>query len=218
VLKKLSSEYAGKGVFVRSSSNSEDLPNFSGAGLYTSVPNVREPEKVIEAIKTVWASLWNYEAYEARERKLVKHTDIYMGVLIQEGVNSESSGVIITSDPFNDKNNQFVYIAAKRGLGTRVVEGQRVAEQILYNPKTKVVRILTRSEEDSLVTFDENGGVKEIPIAGNREVLTDEVARRLAVVAIQIEKIFGGKTQDIEWAVMKGQIYIVQSRPFVTKS
>src|SRR5215216_5038061 len=45
VLEKVAREYTGKGLFVRSSSNSEDLPNFSGAGLYTTVPNVRGDEQ-----------------------------------------------------------------------------------------------------------------------------------------------------------------------------
>ncbi|MBV9209051.1 MAG: PEP/pyruvate-binding domain-containing protein [Acidobacteria bacterium] len=218
VLRRLKTEYAGKGVFVRSSSNSEDLPNFSGAGLYTTVPNVKEPEQVIEAIKTVWASLWNYEAYEARERAHVDQSKVYMGVLIQEGINSESSGVMITTDPYNRQNNDAIYISAKRGLGIKVVEGKKIAEQILYAPKSNAVQVLTRSAEDSLLTFDEQGGVKEVPITGDRAVLTDEVVRRLARAAALIKKVFGGKQQDIEWAYMRGQIYIIQSRPFINGS
>lgn len=218
VLRRLKTEYAGKGVFVRSSSNSEDLPNFSGAGLYTTVPNVKEPEQVIEAIKTVWASLWNFEAYEARERAGVDHSKVYMGVLIQEGINSESSGVMITTDPYNRENNDAIYISAKRGLGIKVVEGKKIAEQILFAPKSNAVQILTRSAEDSLLTFDESGGVKEVPITGDRAVLTDEVVRRLARAAALIKDVFGGKQQDIEWAYMRGQIYIIQSRPFIVGS
>lgn len=216
VTRRLKTEYAGKGVFVRSSSNSEDLPNFSGAGLYSSVPNVREPEQVIEAIKTVWASLWNFEAYEARERAGVEHSKVYMGVLIQEGINSESSGVMITTDPYDRENNDAIYISAKRGLGMKVVEGKKIAEQILFAPKSNSVQILTRSDEDSLLVFDESGGIKEIPIEGDRAVLTDEVVRRLVSAAGKIKRVFGGKQQDIEWAYMRGQIYIVQSRPFIS--
>jgi phosphoenolpyruvate synthase/pyruvate phosphate dikinase len=218
VLRRLKTEYAGKGVFVRSSSNSEDLPNFSGAGLYTTVPNVKEPEEVIKAIKTVWASLWNFEAYEARERAGVEHSKVYMGVLIQEGINSESSGVMITTDPYDRENNDAIYISAKRGLGIKVVEGKKIAEQILFAPRSNSVQVLTRSAEDSLLTFDDNGGVKEIPITGDRAVLTDPVVRRLARAAALIKGIFGGKQQDIEWAYMRGQIYIIQSRPFIAGS
>jgi hypothetical protein len=219
VLRRLHLEFPGKGVFARSSTNSEDLPNFSGAGLYSTAPNVRGDEQMVDAIRFVWASVWNYEAYEARERAGIEHTKIYMAVLIQEGINSESSGVMITADPFNREstieNQGSIYISAKRGLGMKVVEGKRVAEQVVFRPKANAVQVLTRSEEDSLLTFDANGGVKEIPIGTERVVLTDEVIRRLAAAAASIKRVFGGKDQDIEWAFMKGQIFIVQARPFI---
>jgi len=215
VLKKVELLFPGKGVFVRSSSNSEDLPNFSGAGLYSTVPNARGPEQILEAIKTVWASLWNFEAYEARERAGVDHSKIFMAVLIQEGVNSESSGVMITTDPFDKENKGVIYISAKQGLGSKVVEGPKVAEQVIYNPLAKAVQVLTRSAEDSLLTFDEKGGLKEIPITGERKVLTDDVIHRLVQAATEIKRVFGNREQDIEWAYMKGQLYIVQSRAFI---
>jgi hypothetical protein len=219
MFRRLHAEFPGKGVFVRSSTNSEDLPNFNGAGLYSTVPNVRGDNEFIAAIKSVWASVWNFEAYEARERAGIEHTIIFMAVLVQEGINSESSGVMITADPFNREvnldNQGTVYISAKRGLGMKVVEGQKIAEQVVFRPRANAVQVLTRSEEDSLLTFDANGGIKEIPISGERAVLTDDVVRRLAAAAAKIKRLFGGKDQDIEWAYMKGQIYIVQSRPFI---
>lgn len=216
LLRRLHAEFPGKGVFARSSTNSEDLPNFNGAGLYTSMPNLRTDDQLIEGIKTVWASVWNFEAYEARERAGIDHAKIYMAVLIQEGINSESSGVMITTDPFNrDRKVPAIYISAKRGLGMRVVEGQRIAEQVVFLPRANAVQVLTRSEEDSLLTFDARGGIKELPISGERMVLSDAVVRRLAAAANGIKRTFGGKEQDIEWAYMKGQIYIVQARPFI---
>jgi phosphoenolpyruvate synthase/pyruvate phosphate dikinase len=219
VLRRYHAEFPGKGVFARSSTNSEDLPNFNGAGLYTTMPNLKSDDQLIEGIKTVWASVWNFEAYEARERAGIDHTKIYMAVLVQEGINSESSGVMITADPFNRQpeaiNRGSIYISAKRGLGMRVVEGQRIAEQVVFRPIANSVQVLTRSEEDSLLTFDEHGGIREIPISGERVVLTDDVVRRLAAAAEKIKAVFHGKDQDIEWAFMKGQIYIVQARPYI---
>ncbi len=218
ILERMRSEFAGKGLFVRSSSNVEDLPNFSGAGLYDTVPNVKEEEKLIEAIKTVWASLWNFQAYEARERANVDHSLSYMAVLIQEGVNAESAGVLITADPFDTGNRGAIYISAKRGLGIKVVEGKRIPEQLIFLPRANSIKVLTRSEEESLLTFDDIGGVKEIPITGERAVLTDEVVRRLVRAASLIKNVFGGKEQDIEWVYTRGQIYIVQSRPYLQGS
>jgi hypothetical protein len=215
VLKKVHAEYKDKGLFVRSSSNVEDLPNFSGAGLHDTVPNVKGDEQIIDAIKTVWASLWNFDAYEARERANVDHSKAFMAILVQEGINADSAGVMITTDPFDSEDRGGVYISAKRGLGIKVVEGKKVAEQLIYLPTANSVKVLTRSDEDSLLTFDERGGVKEIPISGERAVLTDETVRRLARAASLIKNIFGGKEQDIEWVFMQGQVYIVQSRPYV---
>jgi hypothetical protein len=218
VLRRMRTQYAGKGLFVRSSSNSEDLPNFSGAGLYSTVPNVKEEAQLIEAIKTVWASLWNFEAYEARERAGVDHSKVYMAVLIQEGVNADSAGVMITTDPYDPDNRDAIYISAKRGLGIKVVEGKKIAEQIIFRPRSNSVRVLTRSAEDSLLTFDEQGGVKEIPITGERAVLSDAVVRRLSRAGALIKRLFGGKEQDIEWVFMGDRIYIVQSRPYINGS
>jgi hypothetical protein len=215
VLRRYHAEFEGKGVFVRSSTNTEDLPNFNGAGLYNTVPNVNEDDKLIEAIKNVWSSIWNFEAYEARERAGIDHAKVYPGVLIQEGINADSAGVLITTDPYDHDNSEGVYISAKRGLGIKVVEGQRVAEQVMFNPHSQAVRILTRSDEDSLLTFDARGGVREIPITGDRVVLTDDNIRRLARAAAEIKRVFGGREQDIEWAYCGGQLYIVQSRPYI---
>jgi hypothetical protein len=215
VLKKVHAEYEGKGLFVRSSSNVEDLPNFSGAGLHDTVPNVRGDEQLMDAIKTVWASLWNFDAYEARERANVDHSKAFMAILVQEGINADSAGVMITTDPFDAEDRGGIYISAKRGLGIKVVEGKKVAEQIIYMPLANSVKVLTRSDEDSLLTFDERGGVKEIPISGERAVLTDDVVRRLADAAARIKRVFGGREQDIEWVFMRGQVYIVQSRPYI---
>ncbi len=215
ILRRVRADYAGQGLFVRSSTNSEDLPNFNGAGIYTTVPNVRGETALLEAVKTVWASVWNLEAYDARERAGIDHRKVYMAVLIQTGINADSAGVLITTDPFNPQNPGAVYVSAKKGLGIKVVEGAKVAEQLLFQPRTNAVRVLTRSGEDSLLQFDAQGGVKETPITGPRVVLTDDIVRRLARVATQIKRVFGGRDQDIEWAVQGGHLYIVQSRPYI---
>ncbi|NNE99129.1 MAG: pyruvate, phosphate dikinase [Pyrinomonadaceae bacterium] len=216
VLAKWRTYLGGRGVFVRSSSNAEDMPNFSGAGLYETVPNVKRADRVIEAVKTVWASLWNFEAYEARERNFIAHNGTYMGVLMQTGVNMDSSGVLITKDPFDQQNERAMYISAKRGLGIKVVDGKKIAEQILFNKRSNTIQVLTRSAEDSLLVFDENGGVKEVPIVGERNVLTDLVTRRLVAAGERIKRVFGNEVdQDIEWGYRRGRIYILQSRPFI---
>ena len=215
VLEESHHEYPGVGLFARSSTNAEDLPNFSGAGLYTTVPNVRGDDQLMEAIKTVWASVWNYEAYEARESFGMNHFGVYPAVLIQEGVDADSAGVAITTDPFNPADRGAVFVNAERGLGIKVVEGRRVAEQIIYHPDSRTINVLTRSDEDTMLVFDNQGGVKEVIIEQQRRVLTDPLVKGLARAALQIKRLFGGRDQDIEWVFRRGQLYIVQSRPFI---
>jgi len=200
---------------VRSSTNAEDLPNFSGAGLYTTVPNVRNDDQLMDAIKTVWASVWNYEAYEARESFGMSHLGVYPAVLVQEGKDADSAGVAITRDPFNPSNRGAVFVNAKRGLGIKVVEGRRVPEQVIYRLDSTEIKVLTRSNEDSMLVFDEKGGVKEVMIESQRRVLTDALVRRLASASLKIKRIFGGRDQDIEWLYQRGRLYIVQSRPYI---
>ncbi len=222
VLEKWKTVTDGEGVFIRSSSNAEDLPDFSGAGLYTTVKNVKEDEKIIAGIKTVWASLWNFEAYEARERNFIEHNGTYMGVLVQVGVNMDNGGVMITKDPFDRENKGAVYIAAVWGHNLIVVgdedfgKKQSIPEQILYSKKSNAVQVLTRSNQETIVKFDNNGGLKESEIPTDRNVLTDKVARDLVTVATKIKQIFGNKKdQDIEWGYKDGTIFILQSRPYL---
>jgi hypothetical protein len=218
LLAKVRAEYQDEGLFVRSSTNSEDLPNFNGAGLYDTVPNVKGDEKLLEAIKTVWASLWNFRAYEARERAFIPHDKVYMAVLIQTGVNSEKSGVMITANPYDREDKNAIYINAKKGLGERVVSGTVVGEQIVFYPLANSAQVLTRSKEDSQLVFSADGGLVEAPIVGSKTVMPEKEVRRLAAVGQQIKRLFKGKDQDIEFGIVGANIYILQSRPYIDGS
>jgi rifampicin phosphotransferase len=202
-------------VFVRSSTNSEDLKGFNGAGLYSSVPNVITDADLDRAIKIVWASVWNDAAFEARMAAGIDHRSVMASVLIQRGMNAQSSGVMITENPFDAEDHGAVFINAKRGLGIRVVEGRRVAEQIIFRPNPESIQVLTRSTDDAMLVFDDKGGVAERPVEPGRAVLTDALARRLAKVGVEVASFFGTAPQDIEWLIIGDVIYIVQSRPYL---
>ena len=148
----------------------------------------------------------------------MNHFGVYPAVLIQQGIDADSAGVAITTDPFDPADHGAVFVNAKRGLGIKVVEGRRVAEQVLYHPGSRAIRVLTRSDEDTMLVFDDRGGVKEVTIEQQRRVLTDPLVRGLARAALQIKRIFGGRDQDIEWVYSRGKLYIVQSRPYIEGS
>ncbi|MEJ7847346.1 MAG: PEP/pyruvate-binding domain-containing protein [Pyrinomonadaceae bacterium] len=220
IIRKWKVQLGGRPVFVRSSSNSEDLPNFSGAGLYSSVPNVIKDKELIKAVKKVWASLWKFEAYEARVRNYVSQTDVYMSALIQVGIDMNKGGVMITKDPFDDENKNAVYISAVCGHNSKVVDNSGLPEQILFNPKSNSVIVMTLSDQVNSLAFDEAGDLKETAdkcANTQKRVLTDLQARNLAKTAINIRNVFGKKEQDIEWGIMNGRVYIVQARPYIDK-
>ena len=215
ILRKVHSEYGGEGLFVRSSTNSEDLPNFNGAGLYSTFPNARTDEQIIQAVKFVWGSVWNFEAFEARQRAGIDHDKVYMGVLVQRGINADSAGVMITGNPFDRSDTDCCYVSATKGLGIRVVEGVKIPEQLLMHYESASVQVLTRSTIDSLLTFDKQGGVRQVAVEQGRAILTDDLVHALGYAARRIYSLFGRKEQDIEWVIANGKVYIVQSRPYI---
>lgn len=207
--------FAGRGVFVRSSTNAEDLDGFNGAGLYDTVPNVKGGENVLAAISQVWASLWNVRAYEEREYYRIDHAACYPSVLLQVGVDASAAGVMITSNIYDVKDTYSVTINAKHGLGLRVVDGRKVPEQVLYDRKSGTMRIISRSDDDVALVFDKDGGVKEVK-TGGKPVLTEALVKVLAQSATDVERIFSGQgPQDIEWLIADGKVQVVQSRPYV---
>ncbi|OEZ27735.1 pyruvate phosphate dikinase [Variovorax boronicumulans] len=210
-------QLGGGGVFVRSSSNSEDLPGFSGAGLYTTVPNVKTGDALELAVKKVWASVFNPEAWEARSAAGFGAESVLMGVFVQTAIDSTNAGAMITRDPFDAGHPHVTYISAKRGIGIRVVEGKRVAEQVMYSSWSKAIQVLSRSAEETALQLDKDGGVKEVPVEVGRHVLTDELVVRLAAVGAAVKRTFNAVDQDIEWATVGDKIVLLQARPYVER-
>ncbi len=218
IVQRWRTQLGSRPVFVRSSSNAEDLPNFSGAGLYSSVPNVREADKLIEAVKKVWASLWKFEAYEARVRNYVSQKDVYMSALIQVGVNMTKGGVMITKDPFDTETKNAVYISAVCGHNSNVVNNTGIPEQLLFSQKSNSVIVMTLSDQKNALAFDEAGDLRVTTdkcADTSGRVLNDAQARALAAAATRIQSVFGKKPQDIEWGILAGRIYVVQARPYI---
>jgi phosphoenolpyruvate synthase/pyruvate phosphate dikinase len=205
------------GVFVRSSTNAEDLPGFSGAGLYDTVPNVHGAAAVARAVKKVWASVWNLAAYEERELYRIDHRQVYGAVLVQIGISATAAGVLVTAHPTDASDKNTFTINAKSGLGMRVVDGKKLPEILLYNVFNKGLRIVSRSDEDTMLVFQPDGGVREIANPKKGEpILTNARVARLADAAQKLRGIFPkDRPLDIEWVLRGEEIFIVQSRPYM---
>jgi hypothetical protein len=217
IYKRVELKLGGKGVFVRSSTNAEDLPGFNGAGLYDTVPNVVGKRALGEALKTVWASLWNFRAVDERAAFGIDHRQVYFGVLIQVGVNASAAGVLVTKNLWDPSDDHGFTINAKWGLGMRVVEGQKVPEQIVFDPTNDGTKILSRADDPVMLTFDAHGGIKELPVpAGAGVILSEERAKRLCDQVQKLMAVFPTSGPlDIEWVLEGEQFWIVQARPYV---
>jgi len=212
----------GAPVFVRSSTNAEDLVGFNGAGLYDTVPNVASDVALEVAIKRVWASLWNERAVNERAFFGIPSNQVYSAVLIQVGINASASGVLLTTDIWGHQPRTFT-INAKWGLGMRVVEGQKIAEQILYDTGNHGTRVISRSDETTMLVFDVKGGIKEKNVPASEAIITEQRAKKLGQLAQQVEILFPQfMVLDIEWVLEKTNLgqdkfWLVQARPYINK-
>jgi phosphoenolpyruvate synthase/pyruvate phosphate dikinase len=128
---------------------------------------------------------------------------------------------MITKDPFDDQNVNSVTISAVCGHNSQIVNNNGMPEQILFNPRSNSVIVMTLTDIKSTLVFDPNGDLKETRdkcVDKQQRVLTDLQARGLAKTALDIKRIFGNKKeQDIEYGFIKGQLYVVQARPYIEK-
>jgi hypothetical protein len=218
IYKRVKIKLGGKGVFVRSSTNAEDLPGFNGAGLYDTVPNVVGRDNLGSAIKTVWASLWNLRAVEERSAFGIDHRQVYAAVMIQIGVNASAAGVLVSTNLWDRSDSDGFTINAKFGLGMRVVEGQKVPEQIIFDASNDGTKIISRSDDPVMLVFDANGGIKEVPTPDGGVILTEARAKRLVTAVQKFLPLWRkGTVLDVEWVLEGEKIWIVQARPYVGK-
>jgi hypothetical protein len=219
IYKRVRISLGGKGVFVRSSSNSEDLPGFNGAGLYDTQGNVVGKKQLAEALKFVWASIWNLRAVDEREAFGIDHKSVYMGVLVQIGINATAAGVLVTKDLWDTTDENGFTINAKWGLGERVVQGQKSPEQVIFDPTNDGTKIIARSDDPIRLVFDDKGGTKEIPVDPNAGViLSEERAKKLCTMVQKFIPLFThGQPLDVEWVLEGEDFWIVQARPYVGK-
>ena len=119
-------------VAVRSSATAEDLPDASFAGQQETFLNIHGMDNVLDAVKHVFASLYNDRAISYRVHKGFIHADVALSAGIQRMVRSDlgASGVMFTLDT-ESGFDQVVFITAPYGLGETVVQGAGQSGRVL---------------------------------------------------------------------------------------
>lgn len=214
VFDKIQTQLSDHAVFVRSSTNAEDLPNFNGAGLYYTAPNVKGKEALATAMKAVWASLWSLRAAMERRLYRIDERTIACGLLIVESLSATAAGVLVTRHLFDPMNDHAYTINAQRGLGLRVVDGKTTPEQVVFNLRYPSTKLISRSSDATMLILDEAGGVKEAPVPSSEVVITNSRARVLSEQVRRVRALFPYDL-DVEWVLQDERFYIVQARAFI---
>ncbi|MBR6308855.1 MAG: phosphoenolpyruvate synthase [Lachnospiraceae bacterium] len=206
----------GARMAVRSSATAEDLDDASFAGQQETYLNIIGIDNVLLKVRECYASLWGDRAVSYRKNSGYDKQKTSLAVVIQEMVESESAGVMFTSDPAGDREN--VHINAAYGLGEAVVSGIVSPDEYICTKEGNVIKQITGSKEVEIVYDATNGGTVKVPVVEDRRkqsVLSNEQIAALVKEGVRIEKHYG-HPMDIEWAFRDGHIYILQARSITT--
>ena len=187
---------------VRSSSNAEDLEEFSAAGVYESINHVTTADKLFESIKKVWASLLSPRSTRLRQEVGISLDDSYMGVVIQEEVPSDFGGVMVTTNPTNRGDFRNVYLNASVKSVENIVGGTELPIQYLFNTVEGGGKTLSLGDADRDLPTEQLNLLGQLAFAG-----------RLLQSHFSPDYTFSWPV-DIEWLASEDRIYILQLRPY----
>jgi pyruvate, water dikinase len=200
---------------VRSSAIGEDLAESSFAGQFSTSLNVRS-DQLLQTYKAVASSKYNANVIVYQRMRNIRDDDVAMSVGFLEMIDPVCSGVMYSLNPVQPDNEEIV-INAVWGVGELLVEG--IVSADVYVLKREhgfpLVYEETADKEVCLMRL-EDGGLKHSIISqdkSNRCCLNKDQLRKLAQMALRIEKHFQGP-QDIEWCFdQQDQLYLLQARP-----
>jgi pyruvate,water dikinase len=210
------SNFGEKDAFaVRSSATAEDLPTASFAGQQDTYLNIIGKEAILKHISKCWASLFTERAVIYRLQNDFDHSKVHLAVVVQQMVFPQVAGILFTANPVTS-NRKVLSIDSSFGLGEAMVSGLVNADSYkVCNGKVIDKKISTKK---LAIYALKDGGTKEQeiePERQNKQALTDEQILQLERMGRKIEERFGSP-QDIEWCLVDGVFYIVQSRPITT--
>jgi pyruvate,water dikinase len=203
-------------VAVRSSATAEDLPDASFAGQQETFLNVTRKD-LVERVKECWASLFTQRAIYYRQEQGFAHDKVDIAVVVQRMVDAEKSGVMFTSHP--STGDPRIIIEAAWGLGEAVVSGSVSPDNYVVDRESGAVEEVTVADKKTMMEKDEETGEtveREVPDDRREaQVLDEGDISRLVELGERVEDHYG-TPQDVEWAVVEGEVFMLQSRPITT--
>ena len=203
-------------VAVRSSATAEDLPDASFAGQQETYLNIKGEAALLSAVQKCWASLYGARAIYYRAKQGFDDRTVNIAVVVQELVHSEKAGVMFTSHPITGE--PLTIIESSWGLGEAVVSGSVSPDKYVFDQRTEKVTERMVAEKKIEIVANNDNGTKTVEISGTRrnaQVLSDDEVTKLATYGKIAENHYG-VPQDVEWGIVAGTIYILQSRPITT--
>lgn len=200
---------------VRSSATAEDLPTASFAGQQDTYLNIIGLEPLLQSVRACWASLFTDRAISYRAKHGFDHRAVLLSVVVQRMVFPDVSGIMFTADPITGNRNM-VCIDASYGLGEALVSGLVTAD--LYQIRAgQIVTKKISKKEKAIEALPEGGTVIQdlLPAIQESQALTDIQILELAALGRKIEDHYETE-QDIEWGLVAGKFYILQSRPITS--
>ncbi len=222
VAKRLNETFGKEGsyaVFVRSDTNVEDLPGFTGAGLNLTVPNVRGSDNILAAIMKVWASPFAERAFAWRQQRMANPEHVYPSVLLMKSVAVDKSGVMLTVDTETGDRN-FITIAVNNGIGG-AVQGES-AEELSIDVDSEKVKLLNDSTSAKQRVLSSKGGLVKQQLPADGRVLRHHEIKQLIQFSRKLKDKFPQKDDlgmitaaDVEFGFDKGRLVLFQVRPFL---
>jgi len=203
-------------VAVRSSATAEDLPSASFAGQQETYLNIKGDHILLDRIRACWASLFTERAIYYRHQNNFDHMEVGLAAVVEKMIQSDVSGIAFSIDPVTN-NKSVITIEAIYGLGEYIVQGKVTPDH--YEVIKKDCSILEKEIKKQTIAYERRGRKNveiKIPLKfQEKQKLSDSQIVELGLLIKNIEKHYFFP-QDIEWALEKGKLFIVQSRPITT--
>lgn len=213
---KLSGAFKHSLVAVRSSGTAEDLPDASFAGQQETFLNVKGEANLINKVRQCWASLFTPRAIFYRQEKKFDHFKVGIAIPIQKMIQSQNSGVMFTIDPITN-NKRKIIIEAIYGLGEMIVQGSVSPDHYEVNKSAlKITNKLINRQEIQLIKVGSlNKQTKIKTKLQKKQKISNQKIIALAKLGKKLQQHYFFP-QDVEWAIEKNKIYLLQTRPITT--